>query len=251
MTDFRALCAELLDEFDYHTDWSDAEEVKDRARAALAEQPVGPTDEELDQLEEMLWDRYKTLGFQGEEFMYEHSFGFALADFARWGQPAIAPPADGEVGELVSFLTPSREQAGAISLEAFIKLRRAATLLQQLSAPVQPPADGEVAELVAWLLENAVQAADASQPRDAGMLTWAAQVVGEHAELLEQGHPTPIPVAERLPGPGEWVWHCYAGVRLWELGRYNGRQFFIGDGPESQPATYWLPANALPVPAND
>jgi hypothetical protein len=60
--------------------------------AALAEQPVAPTDEELDQLEEMLWDRYKTLGFQGEEFMYEHSFGFALADFARavlarWGQP--------------------------------------------------------------------------------------------------------------------------------------------------------------------
>jgi hypothetical protein len=54
-------------------------------------QPVGPTDEELDQLEEMLWDRYKTLGFQGEEFMYDHSFGFALADFARavlarWGQ---------------------------------------------------------------------------------------------------------------------------------------------------------------------
>ena len=53
-------------------------------------QPVGPTDEELDQLEEMLWDRYKTLGFQGEEFMYDHSFGFALADFARavlarWG----------------------------------------------------------------------------------------------------------------------------------------------------------------------
>jgi hypothetical protein len=69
------------------------------------------------------------------------------------------------------------------------------------------------------------------------------------AALAEQPVvPTPIPVAERLPGPGEWVWHCYAGVRLWELGRYNGRQFFIGDGPESQPATYWLPANALPVP---
>jgi hypothetical protein len=62
---------------------------------ALAEQPVGPTDEELDQLEEMLWDRYKTLGFQGEEFMYDHSFGFALADFARavlarWGTSNLA-----------------------------------------------------------------------------------------------------------------------------------------------------------------
>jgi len=58
---------------------------------AQAAQPVGPTDEELHQLEEMLWDRYKTLGFQSEEFMYDHSFGFALADFARavlarWGR---------------------------------------------------------------------------------------------------------------------------------------------------------------------
>ena len=66
----------------------------------------------------------------------------------------------------------------------------------------------------------------------------------------------PIPVGERLPEPGEWVWHCYAGVRFWEHGRYYSLQksqpathwFFIGDGPESQPATHWLPANAIPFP---
>jgi hypothetical protein len=57
-----------------------------------------------------------------------------------------------------------------------------------------------------------------------------------------------VAVSEDLPEPGEWVWHCYAGVRLWQHGRYNGRQFFIDDGPESQPATHWLPANALPTP---
>ena len=45
-TDFRALCAELLDEFVYHTDWSDAEELKDRARAALADEPAVPEDRE-------------------------------------------------------------------------------------------------------------------------------------------------------------------------------------------------------------
>ena len=63
-------------------------------------------------------------------------------------------------------------------------------------------------------------------------------------------HPTPqlVVVSERLPEPGEWVWHCYAGVRLWQHGIYNGRQFFIGNGPESHPATHWLPANALPTP---
>ena len=66
----------------------------------------------------------------------------------------------------------------------------------------------------------------------------------------------PIPVSERLPEAGEWVWHCYTGVRFWEHGRYYSRQksqparhwFFIGDGPESQPATHWLPANAIPFP---
>jgi hypothetical protein len=71
------------------------------------------------------------------------------------------------------------------------------------------------------------------------------------AALARWGTPTaqPVPVSER-PKPGDWVWHCYAGVRFWEHGRYNGRQFFIGDGPESQPATHWLPHWALPVPAN-
>ena len=66
----------------------------------------------------------------------------------------------------------------------------------------------------------------------------------------------PIPVSERLPEQGEWVWHCYTGVRFWEHGRYYSRQklqpatpwFFISDGPESQPATHWLPANAIPFP---
>jgi len=50
-----------------------------------------------------------------------------------------------------------------------------------------PPADERVAELVVWLLDTAIEAADASLPTAAGMLTWAAQVVGEHAELLQRG----------------------------------------------------------------
>jgi hypothetical protein len=43
MTDFRALCAELLDDYGQCRYRS---ELYDRACAALAEQPVGPTDEE-------------------------------------------------------------------------------------------------------------------------------------------------------------------------------------------------------------
>jgi hypothetical protein len=68
------------------------EAICNRHPAALAEQPVLPTNEELDQLEEMLWDRYKTLGFQGEEFMFDHSFGFALADFASAAHARPRPP---------------------------------------------------------------------------------------------------------------------------------------------------------------
>ena len=62
--------------------------------------------------------------------------------------PATPPaPEPGEVGELVEFLTPTREQAGAISLDAFLKLRRAATLLQQQ--------ESELAALVQQLAEPA------------------------------------------------------------------------------------------------
>lgn len=79
MTDFRALCAELLSEFDYYSDWSDAEEVKERARVALAEpEPEGPTDEELRELWNEGWDTSEEHG----------AFKFARAVLARWGRPS-------------------------------------------------------------------------------------------------------------------------------------------------------------------
>ena len=65
-----------------------------------------------------------------------------------------------------------------------------------LSRPAPAPA-GEGGELVSWLCEEAVQAANSDAPRSAGMLTWAAQVVGEHADLLEQRQPVPVPDCDR------------------------------------------------------
>jgi hypothetical protein len=57
MTDFRTLCAELVDEledwvaFGDEADCADAHVLVDRARAALAQpDPQGPTDEELVEL---------------------------------------------------------------------------------------------------------------------------------------------------------------------------------------------------------
>ena len=47
-------------------------------------------------------------------------------------------------------------------------------------------------------------------------------------------------VGEFLPTDGEWVLHCYYGVRKPMYGRHQGGQFFKDDGPESFPTTHWL-----------
>ena len=84
MTDFRALCEELVELLD--DEWSGVSiqpQALDRARAGLAEQPVGPTDEELN----ALW--IEQYGYTG------HSPAMSLPEFkdaaravlARWGQP--------------------------------------------------------------------------------------------------------------------------------------------------------------------
>ena len=91
MTDFRALCAELLDEFDYYTDWSDAEKVKDRARAALAQpEPEGPTDEELTMV--YAYAVAAAVGNKRGPYKQEDAEAAQLAGLravlARWGTPA-------------------------------------------------------------------------------------------------------------------------------------------------------------------
>jgi hypothetical protein len=88
MTDFRALCEELVDELE---DWIvcddeaeivDVHALIDRARAALAGDPVGPTRKEAVDLysEVMAAHDCQTLGE-----MVEH---FARAVLARWGAVA-------------------------------------------------------------------------------------------------------------------------------------------------------------------
>ena len=103
MTDFRALCAELVaeleawesadDEFSSGgTVRSDADyELAPRARAALAQpEQQGPTEDEWDALKERLWNQYETIGHQGERFMHDGDFGTALdvarQELSRWGK---------------------------------------------------------------------------------------------------------------------------------------------------------------------
>jgi hypothetical protein len=95
MTDFRALCADLVKQLEgwqcYASPDGPNAQVLDRARAALAQpEPEGPTDEEWEALKDRLLDRYKTVGYQGEVFIYDRDFDVALDDvrqeLARWGK---------------------------------------------------------------------------------------------------------------------------------------------------------------------
>jgi hypothetical protein len=76
MTDFRALCEELLTDYEQNRF---RVELAAEARAALAEQPVGGTDEELDEL----WDEEA-----GYFALYAEAKRFGRAVLARWGTPA-------------------------------------------------------------------------------------------------------------------------------------------------------------------
>lgn len=67
-------------------------------------------------------------------------------------------------------------------------------------------------------------------------------------ELIQQQHPTPVPVSERLPEPGDcdaegrcWAWNPEA--IWWELFPVKFLALNAGD-----PYSHWLPANALPLP---
>lgn len=96
--DFRALCAQLANSLDSETGyikpdgtrWSHPTVV--RARAELATPPPEPpTEKELMELEEKLWDKYKVIGYQGEELMHDDGFEYALCDYRsilqiRWGK---------------------------------------------------------------------------------------------------------------------------------------------------------------------
>ena len=87
MTDFRALCAELADTLECVLDSPDPHclALIARARTALAEQPVVPTDEELMDLAEEAWVPFA----KSQPHPQGHPWDLVLARavLARWGQP--------------------------------------------------------------------------------------------------------------------------------------------------------------------
>lgn len=102
---FRALCADLVDVITAHA-YPDKDAVGyvagllTRARAALAAQPVGPTDEDL----RGIFSRFCDSGDNGPPWIESEEFiQSARAVLARWGRPAAAPVP-------VSALVPALEE---------------------------------------------------------------------------------------------------------------------------------------------
>jgi hypothetical protein len=211
--DYRALCEELMNEAIYlgsiPYDQAPNPELIARARTALAQpEPEGVTDDEIDE---------------------------ETATLIPW------------------FLEKAMQAADSDQPCAAGRLTLAAQLLGERRSTIQP-VPGARKPVVDY--SRVPEIATEAQIRSAAQyLVKKRNCAGDLIPAIEYaiarwGTPAiePVPVSERWPEAGDWVWHCYAGVRFWEHGRYNGRQFFIGDGPESQPATHWLPANALPTP---
>jgi hypothetical protein len=97
MTDFRALCAELADELHGYASANphhDSDDLVARARAALAAEPEGPSDDELLKLTENISTEYlckhKSLPSDWDPGDYASStkglIEFARAVLARWGR---------------------------------------------------------------------------------------------------------------------------------------------------------------------
>jgi hypothetical protein len=105
-TDFRALCAELTqalkqlqDRLEEHyrpgevlaVELDMSARLLDRADAALAEQPVLPTDEELDEFAVFWWGSDTDERTVTDVIECCSMTAYAHAVLARWGQPAATP----------------------------------------------------------------------------------------------------------------------------------------------------------------
>lgn len=224
MTDWRGLCEELLGtlENEGHAHWPggpDGDPLIERARLALAQ---SEPEDDVAQLR-------ATLEATAAQRRAEDDARALLAQ----AEPEVRGPSDEELLRL------AREwNSGYKSIEFEFITDFARAVLARYGRPTPAPA-GEAGELVAWLTEQAVRAADCKQPMAAGMLTWAAQVVGEHTELLGRCHAAPVAV---LPDEAQVIEPTERTILVPVLAPVNE-----GDVIYWQPLPKW-PTTALPLP---
>jgi hypothetical protein len=93
VTDFRALCEELLDWAERTSShYYKQPDVILRARAALAQpEPQGPTNEELDEFAIYWWGPETDERLLSDVIEWGGMAAYAQAALARWGRPTIEP----------------------------------------------------------------------------------------------------------------------------------------------------------------
>jgi hypothetical protein len=229
MTDFRALCAELVDA------WLKGDDIvgaMNRARAALADEPPEP-----------------------------------------------APPADGEVAELVRTLTgiahwrrrgrPGEGDPSPFDIRQADRLDRAAELLQRQVLVQVAVSDALIkAECALSDIAEGEPMTDEGDP-----LKWAERRCADTLAIIRPtmmqhkirtsewppvaatAKPQPVPVSERPPGPGDCTTNPRTGEGQWCWGwvqhdpiPYSGRWRMIRREWLVDEAKAWLPAHALPLP---
>jgi hypothetical protein len=239
-TDYRALCAELLDALEnaigviYGEDGtkhiSTADAVITKADAALAQpEPEGVTDEEWCVLKMRLWEQYETVGYQGERFMYDADFYTALdvarQEITRHARPTTKPVPGAEV-------PPMPVPGDAEGLAEVFWGRYAQPEPQGL-----PPRVGHILRLAEIIRE-----VDGNHGKGAAAL---AEAILSHPGSRWSPTIEPVPVAERLPGAED----CDACGNCWWFRQATRDDFpFWWFGGGDNASTHWLPHHALPMP---
>lgn len=244
MTDFRELCAELLDELDFQTSHHELNDLKARARAALAEP------EPVNHWKEALIDALVVDFLLNEENSNDPKR--AIHDLINWNmklarEPLLAEGAGVEVTD-----------------EELLSLAAKCLGYSSISYGDQH-LDTDGPELIAFA--RAVLAL----AEGAGVGPTYRDVLALRDELDDQGHgtvdlvrfaqeilarygthPRPIAMAERLPTKAD----CDAEGRCWMLGNveHDWRLIHI-DNPGVPKLKYcfshWLPAAAIPLPQQE
>lgn len=281
--DYRALCEELADKL--AACWPstfDPPDCLQRARAALAAATDGlavpesrepasvawePSDEELlatlDKATADFPPRHpKAESLNAVEYPLALELRKARAVLARFCRPAPVP-AEGEVGyakdvrrmcDIILGNTFGNEELDSLAL----LVGHHADVLN-----AAPPVEGEVVDEARYLAKELRDQADDLSPslelfglihRAADLLSIAYATgpeVWEPIPLLPaQRHPTPVPVSERLPGPGD----CDAEGRCWlHLPDMGTEPLWRLTDPSmrSRYHSHWLPATALPLPQGE
>lgn len=215
-----------LDDFEDFYWYRESVLLRQKVMDALTDEPAAgepasvtrqPSDEAWDALVERAWDKYQTVGYQGERFMYDRDFGNALEfvrqGLARWGNPASQPHADGKAADRLDRY----DQALSAVMPSDFK-------------DWWQNSKDEWPDVAAGVIESL---------RKREELAW------EQAERLSSSQPVPVSVSERLPGPEDcldkgWAWFFSP--------RVGWRQAVL---PVSAAYTHWLPAYALPVPGQE